>query len=50
MNQETNIITLKITRDGEYSVKDNLEYKAKSYIRNQLPSVFGAIDNFFTQH
>jgi len=50
MNQDTNTINIKITRDGEYSVKDNLEYKAKSYVRHQLPAVFGAIDNFFTNH
>jgi hypothetical protein len=46
MNHEP--VQLKITRDGAYSVKDNLEFKARNYVRFQLPVVAQTIDYFFT--
>jgi hypothetical protein len=45
---ETKTINLTIKRDGEYSVKDNIEFKARSIVRNQLPIVANTIDHFFT--
>ena len=45
-----NTINIKIYRDGEYSVRDNLEFKARSFMRYKLPVICGKIDNFFVNH
>jgi len=46
MNNEININTFKITRDGRYDHKANITMK----LRNKLPAIEKAIDNFFTNH